>query len=202
MNKNEKYSLIKYNSIAERYDDSYEGKFTAKFRRKMLALCDAVDGDKILDVGCGNGSLIREIKRKGDIFAYGVDISPKMIEECRRLDSDIDFRATNGEELPYDGNSFDTLTICCALHHLNNPRKFFKEAQRVLRTGGYLIVGEPWYPVPLRQLFNWFVSPLLKAGDNKLFGSKELKRMFAAHGFSITYAYKHGIIQIVKGRKL
>ena len=58
MNKNEKLSIKKYDSIANVYDKTFDGKLTAKFKKKILELCEVLAGDKVLDVGCGNGSLI------------------------------------------------------------------------------------------------------------------------------------------------
>jgi ubiquinone/menaquinone biosynthesis C-methylase UbiE len=201
MNKNEKYSVRKYNSIAKSYDASIDGRFTSKFKVKMLELCEVTDGDRVLDVGCGNGSLISAIKRKGSIKAYGVDISPNMIGECRKRYGDIEFAVSTGEVLPFDDSSFDTLTICCVLHHLNNPQRFFMESRRVLKPGGTLIVGDPWFPIVARQIVDWVVSPLIKAGDNKIFSHKRLKQYFTGNSFLITDIYKQGSIQIIKGKK-
>jgi ubiquinone/menaquinone biosynthesis C-methylase UbiE len=201
MNKYEEYSIKKYDSIAWRYDNSPDGRFTAPFKRRMLVMCRVSDGDRVLDVGCGNGSLISALKRKGEIHAYGVDLSPNMIKESRKRYKDIWFEVSNGEKLPFENSSLNTITICCVLHHLNNPRNFFVEAKRVLQTGGTLIVGEPWYPFGLRQLADWVVSPLLKAGDNKIFSHKRLKQFFTDFGFAITETYKKGTMQIVMGEK-
>ena len=202
MNKNEKFSIKKYDVLASTYDTSFDGRFTAGFKQKTLELCDVSDGDRVLDVGCGNGKLIFEINRMARIKAHGVDISPKMIEVCKRQYENIDFRINNGENLPFDDCSFDMLTICCVLHHLNNPKKFFAEAQRVLIKGGVLIVGEPCFPLIIRKFTDWVISPLLKAGDNKLFSHKRLKRLFLDNDFIVVEIYKKGLKQIVKGKKI
>jgi len=202
MNKHEKDSLRKYDSIAQSYDTSLDGKFTAQFKLKMLELCPLSDGDTVLDVGCGNGRLINSLKQKNLIKAYGIDISSQMINECRERYRNIDFQVSNGERLPFNDNSFDTVIICCVLHHLNNPQGFFLEAHRVLKTGGTLIVGEPCFPAIARLFTDWIISPLLKAGDNKLFSHQRLKRFFVENGFSITQIHKKGVIQIVSGLKI
>jgi hypothetical protein len=72
----------------------------------------------------------------------------------------------------------------------------------VLKAGGILIVGEPWLPFGLRQIMDRVVSPLMKAGDNKIFSHKKLKQLFAQNGFGISASYKKGVVQIIKGRKL
>ena len=202
MNRHEKQSIEKYNIIAADYDLTFEGRFTVKFKNKILALCDVSDGDAVLDVGCGNGTLINAINKKGNINAFGVDISPQMVKECQKRYNNISFKISTGEQLPFESNSFNILTICCVLHHLNNPHNFFIEAKRVLKSSGILIVGEPWYPIGLRQFVDWVVAPLLKAGDNKTFSHKKLKELFVDNGFEIIEIYKNGNIQIIKGRKI
>ena len=200
MNKNEKQSIRKYDSIASSYDTSLEGRYTKQFHNEMLKLCKVSKGDRVLDVGCGSGKLIHEISRRAEITAYGMDLSPNMVEVCKQLYEGISFFIASGEELPFDADSFDMLTISCALHHLNNPAKFFSEAQRVLVKGGVLLVGEPCFPLVIRKLTDWFFSPLLKSGDNKLFSHKRLKRLFTDNSFSIDEVYKQDFKQIIMGR--
>ncbi|MCL2697267.1 MAG: class I SAM-dependent methyltransferase [Oscillospiraceae bacterium] len=202
MNKNEKGSIKKYNKLAGDYDLSFDGRFTVKFKRKILDFCNVSDGDAVLDVGCGNGSLINAISKKAKIKAYGIDISPNMIAECRKRCKNIDFQVSGGEVLPFDDNNFNVLIICCVLHHLNNPQKFFMEAHRVLKQGGILIVGEPYFPLVIRKFIDWIIIPIHNAGDNKMFSHKSLKRLFADNGFEIAEIYKKGTVQIIKGRKL
>jgi hypothetical protein len=62
--------------------------------------------------------------------------------------------------------------------------------------------GEPWFPSGIRQIADWIVSPLYRAGDNKLFKHKHLKQLFSGYGFSITAVYKKGFMQIIKGEKI
>jgi len=201
VNKHERDSIRKYDSISKNYDETPEGHFTSKFKEKVLELCTVSNGDRVLDVGCGNGSLIATIASKENVQAYGVDISPNMIEECRKKHDNIPFEVSNGEHLNFDDDSLDIVTICCALHHLSTPQNFFKEAQRVLKQNGTLIVAEPWFPFGLRHFFDYVISPLLRAGDNKLFSHGRLKQLFLDNGFSLTDIYKKGFMQVLKAKK-
>ena len=202
MNKNERNSIRKYDSIASDYDSTSNGRFTLQFKEKILSIFEAPDGGRVLDVGCGNGSLINAISKKRKIEAYGIDISPKMIEECRSRYNGVNFEVSTGERIAFADDYFDTITICCVLHHLNNPRKFFEEARRVVKPGGILIVGEPWSPILAKQILDYVISPLLRAGDNKTFTKKRLHRLFDEHGFSILPdSYEKSFMQIVKAKK-
>ena len=173
-----------------------------RYRQKILELCDVSDGDRVLDVGCGNGSLINAIRQKGKIEAHGIDISPNMIEECRNQYEGIRFEVSTGEKIGFADGYFDAVTICCVLHHLHEPQKFFEEAHRVLKPGGILIVGEPWNPFPIKQMMDYILSPLLRAGDNKTFTRRRLHRLFDENGFSILPdSYEKDFMQIIKAGK-
>jgi 2-polyprenyl-3-methyl-5-hydroxy-6-metoxy-1,4-benzoquinol methylase len=201
MNKNERHSIKKYDSIADKYDQTTDGKFTAKFKEKLLKVCTVTNGDKVLDVGCGNGNLIYAISCKAKIRAYGIDISPNMIKECQKKYQDITFKVSSGEKLDFDDNTFDIMTICCVLHHLHSADNFVKEAKRVLKQNGFLVIGEPWFPWGLRQLTDWIVSPLLRAGDNRIFSHKRLQQLAVSNGFEIVEFYKNDFKQIIKAKK-
>ena len=203
MNRNEKNSIRKYDSIAHHYDLTFEGKFTARYKQKILELCEVPDGGRVLDVGCGNGSLINAIRQKGKMDAYGIDISPNMIEECRKRYDGMHFEVSSGEEIGLSDGCFDVVIICCVLHHLHDPQKFFEEAYRVLKRGGILIVGEPWNPLPIKQVMDYVLSPLLRAGDNKTFTRKRLRRLFHENGLTIQPdSYEKDFMQIIKAKKM
>ena len=202
MNKNKKNSIRKYDQIAHDYDSTFEGRFTARYKQKILELCDVPEGGRVLDVGCGNGSLINAIRQKSKVEAFGIDISPKMIAECRSRYTGINFEVSTGEKIGFADETFDAITICCVLHHLHDPQKFFEEAHRVLKRGGILIVGEPWNPFPIKQMMDYILSPLLRAGDNKTFTRKQLHRLFKENGFFImSDSYERDFMQIIKAKK-
>ena len=86
----------------------------------------------VLDLGTGTGRVARvarELWPSADIV--GVDVSPKMIEEARRLSTGERYEVADSAELPYDDGSFDVVT-------LNNMIPFFDELARVAR--GYVAI--------------------------------------------------------------
>ena len=201
MNKYEKQSAKAYDKKAKEYDNTWDGRMTLQFRSKILEMISVKSGDKVLDMGCGNGSLIKSIKQLADINACGIDISPEMINECKQRYSDITFSLSSGEKLDFDDNTFDMIVTSCVLHHLDQPRNFFAEAHRILKPNGKLVVADIYFNAFLRPFFNYVFSPLYRAGDNKLIGHKKLKRFYLENGFAIKETFKKGVKQIVVGEK-
>jgi len=68
---------------------------------------------KILDLGCGNGGVLRDFMRYGVKHenCFGIDLLPDRIEDAKKLSPNIDFTCGNAEALPYDGNYFDIVLL-------------------------------------------------------------------------------------------
>lgn len=111
-------------------------------------------GDRVLDVGCGNGVLTRSIADivgpSGD--AWGIDPAPDMIrvamQDAHRYHNDAHFKLAAIETIPFPDANFDAVVISLVLHHLppELKRRGLKEVCRVLRPGGRLLVVEPDRP--------------------------------------------------------
>ena len=194
--------IVKYDNAGNVMWKKNFGGSDDDFYRSVTATSDGIVavGYSIKD-SFGNGSLINAIRQRGNVEAYGIDISPNMIEECRKRYTDIDFSVSTGEKLGFADETFDAVTICCVLHHLHDPQRFFEEVRRVLKHGGILIVGEPWNPFPIKQLMDYILSPLLRAGDNKTFTRKRLRRLFNKNCFTILPdSYEKEYMQVIKAR--
>jgi ubiquinone/menaquinone biosynthesis C-methylase UbiE len=112
-------------------------------REKLIELAAPAPGEKVLDVGCGTGTLAIATKPQvGAGEVHGIDASPEMIqvakEKSAKGGSDIDFRVALIEEIPFPDASFDLVTSSLMLHHLpdNLKAKGFLEIRRVLKPGG------------------------------------------------------------------
>lgn len=90
-------------------------------------------GGKVLDAGCGTGSLIVNILEKNKVYAVGLDILKAMIENAvknilkHRRKQHVDLVLGDAHKLPFRNDSLDLIVSTGTLHHLRNLKEFFKE---------------------------------------------------------------------------
>jgi ubiquinone/menaquinone biosynthesis C-methylase UbiE len=118
-------------------------------REKLIELAAPAPGEKVLDIGCGTGTLAIAIKpRVGAGEVYGIDASPEMIqvakEKSAKDGSDIDFRVALIEAIPFPDAAFDLATSSLMLHHLPDDLKAkgFLEIRRVLKPAGRFVATD------------------------------------------------------------
>jgi len=115
---------------------------------------------KILDLGCGEGMRLGNLKTSGE--KVGVDISDFAINKARNKYPKAKFIKTDIERLPLKSNSFDLVYSMFVIEHVAAPEKVLKEAVRVLRKSGTLILGAPNYGAPNRRSPNSKENKLAK----------------------------------------
>jgi ubiquinone/menaquinone biosynthesis C-methylase UbiE len=196
MNKSEKDSIMAYNQKAGNYDNTFDGKFTLKFKQMLLETVKIKTGDTVLDVACGNGRLLNMFAEKHTINGYGIDISDKMIEQAKILNPSMHFSIGSCEQIPYADNTFDIITVCAAYHHFPHVYDFAKEAYRLLKKNGEIYIAEVYYPAIIRTVCNPFV-PLLREGDVKFYSPDKIMETLKSVGFQNENYIKNDHVQIV-----
>lgn len=190
MNKKTENSRITYNKIASEYDTSREGQYTRFHIQELSNTIALNEGDLVLDVACGNGTLLNELSKKTKIQAHGLDISENMIHVAKTRYPNMSFKVQSCCPLEWSDESIDVITVCCAFHHFENPRGFVNECKRVLKKNGAVYLAEPNFGTFLRFVANHFVYPASKSGDVRVYSSKELETMFYNAGFKAVQIYR------------
>jgi ubiquinone/menaquinone biosynthesis C-methylase UbiE len=99
-------------------------------------------GEKVLDLGCGNGALWNILKDKR-IDYLGVDFSEELIEIAKKNNPGTKFQAADALNLPFSENTFDKIYCIGVLQHIPSKElqlQFLKEAKRVLKADGIMIL--------------------------------------------------------------
>jgi ubiquinone/menaquinone biosynthesis C-methylase UbiE len=169
---------------AGRYDHQVEvlfgGAAAAMRRQALVPLKQAVAGAgaaaRLLDLGCGTGGFLREVKRNHPrLYVTGLDLSPPYLDLARRrLARWSRTRLVHGaaEALPFADAEFDIVAAIYLFHELPPPirRAVVAEVRRVLRPGGTLIFldslqpgDEPLYDAVLESFPASFHEPYYRS---------------------------------------
>jgi ubiquinone/menaquinone biosynthesis C-methylase UbiE len=134
----------------------------AAFKARLLRHARIKDGESVLDIACGTGTLAIEIKkRQPKAKVAGIDgdgsILGRAMAKAKEAGVKVDFQRGLSNELPYDGRSFDVVVSTLFFHHLTDEAKAdtAEEIKRVLRLGGRVLIadwGRPQDPL-MRMMF-------------------------------------------------
>jgi ubiquinone/menaquinone biosynthesis C-methylase UbiE len=129
-----------FDRLAARYSDLRASDADVDPVTEAVVELGRLQGCRVLDVGCGPGTVTRQLARGFDIDAVGIDSSPKMIEVARdEAGAHAVFQVAPAEELPFESASFDGVVMRWVVHHLDRPTAL-AEIRRVLKPGGRLVV--------------------------------------------------------------
>ena len=191
-----------FNQQAEKYDTSDYSKYPRECYPFVLNAINNIHFNKILDLGCGTGIILKEISSKNSsVELFGLDLSENMIAQAtRRLGTAAKLTVGDAENLPYLDNTFDL--VCCveSFHHYPNPKKALSEINRVLKKGGLFLLCDTWTSSPLRQIMNFFIR-FSNDGDVHIYSENEIKRLLTAIGFNMVswqFITNHAYLSISK----
>ncbi len=116
-------------------DYSIDAGFVPRLGGAVARLLDARAGERILDLGCGDGVLTTELALSG-AHLQGVDASPEMVIAARARG--VDAQVMDGHALAFDG-AFDAVFSNAALHWMPDPDRVLEGVRRALRPGGRFV---------------------------------------------------------------
>jgi ubiquinone/menaquinone biosynthesis C-methylase UbiE len=189
--------------FSSRYDAGSENAYRSCFtysRKRLDLWLDRLlpargDGLRLLDVGCGTGHHMSQMRERGFEVA-GVDGSEEMLRHARANNPGAEVHSSDVESLPLPDDSFDYIVCVEVLRYLPDISRCVREMARVLKPGGTLLATA----APLLNLNGYWlvnrVANLVPAGNlvrlkQFFITSGRLRREFTSAGFST--ANVHGV---------
>jgi ubiquinone/menaquinone biosynthesis C-methylase UbiE len=170
-------STQNFNTIAvEEYDNSIATHVMRHLtQRRVDVISQAAATGKVLDVGCGTGTLLNALP-KDRYERHGIDLSEGMVSEALAKDSTLHAITGSATDIPYPDNTFDVVICAAVLHHIVEPDlivKTIKEMVRVTKPGGTAIVWDhnpsnPYWPIIMRRVPQ-------DIGEERLIPKKEIQ---------------------------
>ncbi len=184
-------NLGKKEQVAQMFDnisENYDGLnrvisfgIDVKWRKKVIQLIGANNPKKILDIATGTGDLAIMMSDLNADKIVGLDISQGMLDvgkqkiAAQQLSHKIDMVYGDSENIPFEDNYFDAITVSFGVRNFENLDKGLQEISRVLKPGGVFVVLETAVPThPLCKfgytIHSKYVLPLI----GKLFSKDKI----------------------------
>jgi SAM-dependent methyltransferase len=180
---------------ADQYD-GYMGRWSRKLAPLFLDFSGLAAGERVLEVGCGTGSLTFALPGRADIASIeAIDYEPQFVEAARERNTDSRINIQNGDacNLQFADGQFDRALSMLVLHFVSDAQRAIAEMRRVVRPGGVAAatVWDNFGGQPAMRLFWDTVAAIEPGAEGKRSGSLmrpmtragELASGFAQAGF-------------------
>jgi demethylmenaquinone methyltransferase / 2-methoxy-6-polyprenyl-1,4-benzoquinol methylase len=155
-----------------------------KWRKKVLKIVSAKQPKNILDIATGTGDLAILMAKTNAEKIIGLDISAGMLEvgkkkvEEKKLSNKIEMVLGDSENIPFEDNYFDAITVSFGVRNFENLEKGFSEILRVLKPNGVFVILETSVPdkTPYKQGYRFYTKNILPligklfSKDNSAYG--------------------------------
>lgn len=161
-----------FNNISGKYD--FLNHFLSLgidkiWRKKAVKMLREIKPKRVLDIATGTGDFAIESLKLNPTEIVGIDISSGMLEKGRekmvkrKVDHIISMQLGDSEDLPFEDNYFDGLTVGFGVRNFENLEKGLAEMLRVIRPGGKAIILEFSKPkkFPIKQGFNFYSNTII-----------------------------------------
>lgn len=140
-----------------------------KWRKRVVTILKKKKPETILDIATGTGDLAINMIQTGAQKIIGLDISPGMLEvgktkiQEKKLGDSIELILGDSENLPFDENTFDAVTVAFGVRNFETLEKGLAEIYRVLKPSGTFVVLETAVPstTPFKQGYHFYTKYIL-----------------------------------------
>jgi len=173
------------------------GRWSQKLAPRFIEFAGIANGEKILDVGCGTGSLSFALAKAADLSEIGaIDYSPVFVEAATRRNTNprIKIRQADACALPFEDSTFDRALALLVLHFVPDAARAVAEMRRVVRPAGVVaaVVWDHLGGMPGMRMMVDTVAALSEAGRQlrsrycfqPMMQPGEMKRTFVEQGLA------------------
>lgn len=207
-------TLDKKEQVAQMFDtisNEYDGLnrvisfgIDIKWRNKVVDIVGETNPKNILDIATGTGDLAISLARTSAEEIIGLDISEGMMKVGRekiavkKLDSKINLILGDSEDLPFDDNTFDAITVAFGIRNFEHLEKGLSEILRVLKPNGIFVILETSVPtkVPFKQGYKFYSRYVLPT-IGKLFSKDKVAYSYLSESASV-FPYGEALNNILK----
>ena len=152
-----------FDDVARKYDrvnDLLSLGQTRRWRKRVVRIIDPKPGMSILDIAAGPGSSSEPLQQAGaDVVA--LDFSEGMLTQGRKVRPKLTFVRGDALQLPFPDHHFDLTTISFGIRNTNDYEKALREAYRVTKPGGRMVIVE--FSTPTNKFFrNIYLNYLMR----------------------------------------
>ena len=149
MKKKDQAVVKEYTRQADWYDESTFQGYRWELQLKTMEKMHLQPGMAVLELACGTGEGVFEVASRldGTGEVVGLDFTQAMLDQAQAKlakfpHSNVTFASGDAADIPYEDDRFDYCFTTSAFHHMSDKLGVFREARRVLKPGGHLLVAD------------------------------------------------------------
>jgi 2-polyprenyl-3-methyl-5-hydroxy-6-metoxy-1,4-benzoquinol methylase len=153
----------------------------------------------VLDIGCGNGAILGEIRKLGPWRLCGVESSEGAVSQARSQGFDVRLAdATTDLVMLFEQHTFDLIVSVEVIEHVYDPRGLLRQAHTLLRPKGHLVLTTPYHGYLKNLLIavlgkcDSHYNPLWDSGHIKFWSRKTLVAALVETGYQSIHFYGAG----------
>lgn len=173
-----------YDRLAPRYERRWRSYVEASVRETAARL-PLRSGIRVLDLGCGTGTLLQRIAENPlGVSCCGLDVSRRMLSLAAQRAPTVPLLRADAHQLPFAPGSFDLVVSTSALHYWREPNRVLAEIRMVLDRSGGLVITD-WCDDFLACRICDRILRIVDRAHARIYGSRELRGLLERSGYRL-----------------